>query len=128
VHLNEDPMPNDKPPTVLRIRPTSTTMREPMTDPHFLPADPKDLLIADPSRRTPIQFPSAGLTLAGHLYRPRSAAPRVRTPGIAMLGPISSVKEQTLPHYAQRFADAGYTVLTFDSRSFGESDGMPRAH
>lgn len=45
-----------------------------------------------------------------------------------MVGPISSVKEQTLPHYAERLADAGYTVLTFDSRSFGESEGMPRFH
>ena len=45
-----------------------------------------------------------------------------------MCGPISSVKEQTLPHYAERLADAGYTVLTFDSRSFGESEGQPRQH
>jgi fermentation-respiration switch protein FrsA (DUF1100 family) len=51
-----------------------------------------------------------------------------RTPGIVMMGPISSVKEQTLPHYAERFTDAGYTVLTFDSRSFGESEGAPRFH
>jgi fermentation-respiration switch protein FrsA (DUF1100 family) len=45
-----------------------------------------------------------------------------------MCGPFSSVKEQTLPHYAERFADAGYTVLTFDSRTFGESEGEPRFH
>ena len=45
-----------------------------------------------------------------------------------MCGPISSVKEQTLPHYAERIADAGFTVLTFDPRSFGESEGEPRAH
>jgi uncharacterized protein len=45
-----------------------------------------------------------------------------------MTGPVSSVKEQTLPHYAERFADAGYTVLTFDPRGFGESEGEPRFH
>ena len=45
-----------------------------------------------------------------------------------MVGPFSSVKEQTLPHYAERLADAGYTVLTFDPRSFGESEGQPRWH
>jgi uncharacterized protein len=43
-----------------------------------------------------------------------------------MCGPASSVKEQTLPHYAERFADAGYTALTFDPRTYGESDGQPR--
>ena len=45
-----------------------------------------------------------------------------------MCGPSSSVKEQTLPHYAERFADAGYTVLTFDPRTFGESEGEPRCY
>ena len=45
-----------------------------------------------------------------------------------MCGPVSSVKEQTLPHYAERFADAGYSVLTFDPRGFGESEGEPRFH
>jgi dipeptidyl aminopeptidase/acylaminoacyl peptidase len=45
-----------------------------------------------------------------------------------MCGPASSVKEQTLPHYAQRFADAGDTVLTFDPRGFGQSEGEPRFH
>lgn len=45
-----------------------------------------------------------------------------------MAGPNSSVKEQTLPHYAVRLADAGYTVLAFDSRSLGESEETPRFH
>jgi fermentation-respiration switch protein FrsA (DUF1100 family) len=45
-----------------------------------------------------------------------------------MCGPFSSVKEQTLPHYAERLSAAGYTVLTFDSRTFGESEGEPRSH
>lgn len=95
---------------------------------YFLPDDPKNLLKADPSRRTPVRFASAGLQLAGHLYRPPGLAAGTRTPAIVMLGPFSSVKEQTLPHYAVRFADAGYTVLAFDPRSFGESEGTPRFH
>jgi hypothetical protein len=45
-----------------------------------------------------------------------------------MCGPVSSVKEQTLPHYGERFADAGYTVLAFDPSGFGESEGAPRFH
>ena len=66
--------------------------------------------------------------LAGHLYRPPGFASDRRTPAIVMCGPFSSVKEQTLPHYAERFARAGYSVLTFDPRSYGESEGEPRAH
>lgn len=110
----------------LRIRPTATAMTDPVDDPHYLPADPRNLLHADPSRRTAVRFHSGRLTLAGHLYRPADAPAETRTPAIVMVGPFSSVKEQTLPHYAERFQAAGYTVLTFDSRSFGESEGEPR--
>lgn len=112
----------------LRIRPTTTAMTEPLDDPHYLPPDPSNLLQADPSRRTAVRFRSGPLTLAGHLYRPDDAPPEARTASIVMVGPFSSVKEQTLPHYAERFQAAGYTVLTFDSRNFGESEGEPRWH
>jgi uncharacterized protein len=82
----------------------------------------------DPSVRETVRFRSDGLTLAAHLYRPRSAAPRERTPALAMAGPMTSVKEETLPHYAAALAEAGYTVLAFDNRNFGESEGEPRQH
>jgi len=59
--------------TKIRIRPTMMAMAEPVEDSHFLPANPKDLLKADPKRRSPVRFRSAGLTLAGHLYRPPMA-------------------------------------------------------
>ncbi|MDZ3836795.1 MAG: alpha/beta hydrolase [Rhodospirillales bacterium] len=120
------PVPGSVP--VLRIRPTAAAAADPPEDPHYLPADPANLLRADPGRRQPVRFKSAGLMLAGDLYRPRGAAAAERTPGIVMCGPFSSVKEQTLPHYAERFADAGYTVLTFDPRTFGDSEGEPRQH
>ncbi|HEY8466643.1 MAG TPA: alpha/beta hydrolase [Solirubrobacterales bacterium] len=94
----------------------------------FLPDDPANLLVADPTRREPVSFDASGNRLAGHLYRPPEVRPGTRTGGIVMCGPISSVKEQTLPHYAERFADAGYTVLTFDPSHFGESEGEPRFH
>jgi pimeloyl-ACP methyl ester carboxylesterase len=97
------------------------------TDP-WLPDDPAKLLVADPGRREPISFESDGHRLAAHLYRPPQAVRGEVTPGIVMTGPVSSVKEQTLPHYGERFADAGYTVLAFDPRGFGESGGEPRFH
>jgi uncharacterized protein len=75
-----------------------------------------------------VAFDASGNRLAGHLYRPLGADPGRATPGIVMCGPISSVKEQTLPHYGERFADAGYSVLAFDPSGFGESEGEPRFH
>jgi uncharacterized protein len=113
----------------IRVRPTAQALSEASGEQsHFLPEDPDNLLVADPSRRNPVTFESAGVTLAGHLYRPPGVKESERTPAVALCGPISSVKEQTLPHYAERLADAGYTALTFDPRSFGESEGEPRAH
>jgi uncharacterized protein len=94
----------------------------------YYQADAEHQLIADPSRREDVSFDSDGLSLAGHLYRPAGVADRDVTPGVVMLGPVSSVKEQTLPHYAERLADAGFTVLAFDPRSFGGSEGEPRWH
>lgn len=97
------------------------------TDP-FLPDDPSDLLVAHPERREAVAFDARGNRIAANLYRPPGASHGEATPGIVMCGPISSVKEQTLPHYAERFSDAGYTVLTFDPSGFGESEGEPRFH
>jgi uncharacterized protein len=113
----------------LRIRPTSVALEEAGDETrYFLPEDPADLLIADAARRSAVTFRSDGVTLAGHLYRPPGVGESERTPAVALCGPISSVKEQALPHYAERLADAGYTALTFDPRTFGESEGDPRAH
>lgn len=113
----------------IAIRPTMQAVAE-IADPanYFKADDPANQLQADPDRRQQIGFTSRGLRLAGHLYRPPSAGSGDRTAGVVMCGPFSSVKEQTLPHYAERLADAGYTVLTFDPASFGESEGEPRSH
>jgi uncharacterized protein len=110
------------------IRPVLTYAADPAAKDYYLPREPGRLLKADPARRTAVTFRSGTLELAGHIYRPRGAAAATRTPGIVLTGPISSVKEQTVPHYAERLADAGYTALTYDSRSYGESEGEPRSH
>jgi hypothetical protein len=112
----------------VRIRPTAVAAAEPLDDPHYLPADPSNLLHADPSRRAAVRFRSGPLTLAGHFYRAHGVPEAARTAAIVMCGPFSSVKEQTLPHYAERFQAVGYSVMTFDSRNFGESEGEPRWH
>jgi fermentation-respiration switch protein FrsA (DUF1100 family) len=113
----------------VRVRPTAAALDEDGDDPrYYLPEDPGDLLTADPARRSSVSFRSGDVLLAGHLYRPPGLGERERTAAVALCGPISSVKEQTLPHYAERLADAGYTALTFDPRNLGESEGEPRSH
>lgn len=114
--------------SAIRIRPTTTAAQEQIENSYFLPEDPNDLLKADPKRRSEVYFKSDKAKLAGHLYRPPGISDSEATPAIIMCGPVSSVKEQTLPHYAERFADSGFTVLTFDPRFFGESEGQPRYH
>jgi hypothetical protein len=82
----------------IRVRPTATALAEAHdAAKYFLPDDPKDLLKADPARRSPITFRSGDLTLAAHLYGPPGLGGSERTPAVALCGPISSVKEQTPP-------------------------------
>lgn len=82
-----------------------------------------------------------GLTLAGHLYSAGDRRPCIiMSHGVgSCLHPelcifishsnmfqFSGLKENFLPDYALRFTQAGYTVLTYDNRCWGESEGMPR--
>lgn len=86
------------------------------------------LAAVDDALRDDVTFTSDGLTLAGHLYRPRGAEAGTRTPALVMAGPMTSVKEETLPHYAAPLAAAGFTVLTFDHRNFGASEAPRPQH
>ena len=64
-----------------------------------------------------------------------SAAPRgftglrhrfQRTPVIVMAHGFGCVRALRLPSHAEHFAAAGYVVVVFDYRNFGDSDGRPR--
>ncbi len=57
-----------------------------VVDGHRLP-------VVDASARQDVEFRSAGLRLAGHLYRPPGTGPGQRTPALVMAGPMTSVKE-----------------------------------
>ncbi|WP_250027477.1 alpha/beta hydrolase [Paractinoplanes maris] len=63
---------------------------------------------------------SEGLALSGVLHR--SPGPRA----IVLTGPFTGVKEQVTGLYAERLAAEGFTVLAFDHRGFGESEGRPQ--
>jgi hypothetical protein len=63
-------------------------------------------------------------TLRGNLYY-AAQAPR-RAPIVIFVHGIGLLKEQYLENWFRHFVQAGYHVLTYDNRSFGQSDGLPR--
>ena len=72
----------------------------------------------------PGSFTSQGVECAATIFRPADATGR--TPVVVMAHGFGGVRALRLPAYAERFAAAGYTVLTFDYRGFGDSAGTPR--
>ncbi len=74
-----------------------------------------------------IEFASEGAVLRGRLFRPVTVAGALATdvPVIIMAHGFS-VLAAYLDDYAIDFAQAGFAVLLFDHRNFGESDGAPR--
>jgi pimeloyl-ACP methyl ester carboxylesterase len=74
--------------------------------------------------REDISFDSGGAQIAAWLYRPEpSSGP---TPCVVMAHGFSATRRERLPAYAERYADAGFAVLLFDYRGFGDSGGGPR--
>lgn len=71
-----------------------------------------------------VQFPSKGLTLAGHFYKPDNSS-STPSPAIVIGHQTTAVKEQGPAEYAQRLVEQGYIVLTFDAAYQGESEGEP---
>ncbi|MDP6978458.1 MAG: alpha/beta fold hydrolase [Myxococcota bacterium] len=64
-----------------------------------------------------------GTLLRGWLYLPRGDA---EVPGVVMAHGLSAVKEMALDRFAEALCDAGMTVLVYDHRNLGASDGEPR--
>ncbi|MHB8531171.1 MAG: alpha/beta hydrolase [Solirubrobacteraceae bacterium] len=61
-----------------------------------------------------------GTVLRGYLHIAEDSP----APGIVMAHGFSGVKEQ-IDHYAAFFADGGFSVLVYDHRGFGASEGTP---
>jgi uncharacterized protein len=62
-----------------------------------------------------------GTVLRGQFHASKGGA----APGIVMCHGFGGVQEH-IEHYAQFFCEAGFSVLLYDHRGFGASDGMPR--
>jgi fermentation-respiration switch protein FrsA (DUF1100 family) len=68
-------------------------------------------------------FDSHGLACAAWLYRPEGVE---RPPIIVMGHGFAAIRALRLAAYAERFAEAGFAVLVFDYRGWGDSPGEPR--
>ncbi|QIQ01254.1 alpha/beta hydrolase [Streptomyces liangshanensis] len=77
------------------------------------------------TERRDVAFDADGTTLRGWFY---PAADRQGAPGpaVVMTHGFSLVKEVYLDRFAERFAASGLSVLLYDHRNFGASDGTPR--
>lgn len=77
------------------------------------------------TRRDTELLGAGDVTLRGWYYRP-DAANDGAVPGIVMAHGFSAVKEMALDRFAAVFAAAGLTVLVYDHRNLGASDGEHR--
>ena len=74
------------------------------------------------SRET-ISFYSEGVKLKGDLFLPDGASADDRRAGIVLCHGYTGVKDLYLPDNAEWLRQAGYAVLTFDYKGWGESEG-----
>lgn len=74
--------------------------------------------------RADVTFPSGEGGCAAWYYNRVDAG--ADTPIVVMAHGFAGVRRLRLNAYAERFAGAGYRVLLFDYRHFGDSDGEPR--
>ena len=69
-----------------------------------------------------VEFTSDGATVRGRLYRHGDRP----APVVVMAHGFSATVPMSLDKYAERFYERGLTVLAFDHRGHGASDGDPR--
>ncbi|GAA4820643.1 alpha/beta hydrolase [Nocardioides caeni] len=73
--------------------------------------------------REDVKIDSHGTACAAWLYRPTGAE---NPPIIVMAHGFAAIRALRLDAYAEKFAEAGYAVLVFDYRGWGDSEGEPR--
>lgn len=74
-------------------------------------------------KSTSCTFYSWGEACSAVLWLPDAVDSECASPGIIMCHGFRGIKEWFLPPIAEKFADAGFAVLTFDYRGFGGSEG-----
>jgi dipeptidyl aminopeptidase/acylaminoacyl peptidase len=71
----------------------------------------------------PVTFYSEGVKLAGDLFLPADLKPGERRAGIVLCHGYTGVRNIYLPDNARVIAEAGYVVMTFDYKGWGDSAG-----
>jgi dienelactone hydrolase len=77
-----------------------------------------------PRSRKDVTFNVKGTSICAWLYLPVDLSTPV--PCIVMGHGFGGTKDMLLENYAIRYQEAGFAVLAFDYRHFGESEGEPR--
>jgi dipeptidyl aminopeptidase/acylaminoacyl peptidase len=70
-----------------------------------------------------VSFYSEGTRLSGDLFLPDGLATGEQRAGIVLCHGYTGVRNLYLPDTAKALTDAGYVVLTFDYKGWGDSDG-----
>jgi fermentation-respiration switch protein FrsA (DUF1100 family) len=73
-----------------------------------------------------VVFKNNGIKMSGNLYYPENMDKSRRYAAIVASNAAGAVKEQAAGLYAQKLAQNGFVVLTFDPSHQGESGGEPR--
>ena len=71
---------------------------------------------------TPVSFYSEGVRLSGDLFLPDDLRPGEKRAGIVLCHGYTGVRNLYLPDNARVLNEAGYVVLTFDYKGWGDSD------
>jgi dipeptidyl aminopeptidase/acylaminoacyl peptidase len=74
-------------------------------------------------KKQPVNFYSEGVRLVGDIYYPDDATPSDTRAGIVPCHGYTGVKDIYLPDNARVLTEAGYVVLTFDYKGWGDSEG-----
>ncbi len=77
-----------------------------------------------PKYRYEVQFSVDEMNIQAWLYLPQGISKAV--PCVIMSHGLGGTKDCILERYAVRFVEAGFAVLTYDYRHFGDSEGEPR--
>ncbi|MGQ4809500.1 Quorum-quenching protein AidA [Candidatus Entotheonellaceae bacterium PAL068K] len=73
--------------------------------------------------KNPVTFYSEGYKLVGDVYSPADLQSGEQRTGIVLCHGYTGVKDLYLPDNARVLTEAGYMVMTFDYKGWGESEG-----